>query len=186
MDKVEDLGFTGLYLSDDFVMIAPPDYPSLKLVVALTYLAYYTERVRFGPMVSPLSFRDPVTLARQAAAIDDLGGGRFEFGIGSGYFRMDYDWTGIPFDPPGERLSRFIEAVRLVKSAFTQETVDFLGEHYTVRGLSVNAEAGAATLAAPADWRWGSPSAGVRGTGGGHRWHQHQVNARGRVRLEEH
>ena len=135
--KVEDLGFTGLYLSDHFVMIAPPDYPSLELVVALTYLADHTERVRFGPMVSPLSFRDPVMLARQAAAIDDLSGGRFEFGIGSGYFRMDYDWTGIPFDPPGERLSRFIEAVRLVKSAFTQDTVDFLGEHYTVRGLSL-------------------------------------------------
>jgi alkanesulfonate monooxygenase SsuD/methylene tetrahydromethanopterin reductase-like flavin-dependent oxidoreductase (luciferase family) len=53
---VEALGFTGLYLSDHFVMVAPPDDPSLDLVVALTYLADHTDRVRFGPMVSPLSF----------------------------------------------------------------------------------------------------------------------------------
>ena len=48
---VEDLGFASLYLSDHFVMIAPPDYPSLEMIVALTYLADHTERVRFCPMV---------------------------------------------------------------------------------------------------------------------------------------
>lgn len=81
---VEDLGFHGLYLSDHFLLPEPPDYPSLELITALTWLADHTERVRFGPRVSPISFRDPVMLARQAAAIDDLSGGRMSLGLGAG------------------------------------------------------------------------------------------------------
>jgi alkanesulfonate monooxygenase SsuD/methylene tetrahydromethanopterin reductase-like flavin-dependent oxidoreductase (luciferase family) len=73
---VEDLGYAGLYLSDHVLLPAPPDQPSLELIVALTYLTDHTERVRFGPMVSPLSVRDPVLLARQATALDDLSDGR--------------------------------------------------------------------------------------------------------------
>ena len=82
---VEDLGFTGLYLSDHFNMPVPPDNPSLELVVALTYLADHSERVRLGPMVGPVSFRDPIMLARQAAALDDLSEGRMVLGVGAGW-----------------------------------------------------------------------------------------------------
>ena len=63
---VEALGFAGLYISDHFVLPEPVDVPSLEAIVALAYAADHTNRVRLGPMVSPLSIRDPVMLARQA------------------------------------------------------------------------------------------------------------------------
>jgi alkanesulfonate monooxygenase SsuD/methylene tetrahydromethanopterin reductase-like flavin-dependent oxidoreductase (luciferase family) len=58
-------GYSGLYLSDHFTMPDPPDEASLECIVSLAYLADHTSRVRFGPLVAPLSFRDPVMLARQ-------------------------------------------------------------------------------------------------------------------------
>ena len=72
---VEHLGFAGLFLSDHFLIPDPPPQASLELIVALTYLADHTCRVHFGSMVAPLSTRDPVMLARQAAALDDLSDG---------------------------------------------------------------------------------------------------------------
>src|SRR5688572_24167826 len=88
--QVEALGFAGLYLSDHFLLNDPPDCPALELVVALTHLADQTERVRFGPMVAPLSVRDPVMLARQAAALDDLSGGRMVLGLGTGWEETEH------------------------------------------------------------------------------------------------
>src|SRR5947207_14249448 len=74
--EVEALGFAGLYRSDHFTNAEPPDKESLELIVALTYLADRTQRVRFGSLVAALSFRHPTLLARQAAALADLSGGR--------------------------------------------------------------------------------------------------------------
>ena len=73
---IEQLGFAGLYCSDHFVLPEPVPTDSLEMVLALGYLADHTQRVHFGPLVSPLSFRDPVMLARQAAALDNLSDGR--------------------------------------------------------------------------------------------------------------
>src|SRR3712207_5792451 len=83
--EVEAHGFHGLYLSDHFVMRAPPDRDSLDLIVGLTYLAAHTQRIEFGPLVAPLSFRDPVILARQAVALDDLSNGRMILSVGAGH-----------------------------------------------------------------------------------------------------
>src|SRR5439155_8666017 len=63
--EVEALGFAGLYRSDHFTNAGPPDKDSLEMVVSLTYLADHTQRIHFGPMVAPLSFRNPTLLARQ-------------------------------------------------------------------------------------------------------------------------
>src|SRR5258708_17725112 len=74
VSEVEDLGFAGLFRSDHFTNARPPDKDSLEMVVSLTYLADHTQRIHFGPLVAPISFRDPPMLARQAAALDDLSG----------------------------------------------------------------------------------------------------------------
>ena len=75
--EIERLGFACLYRSDHFAGSREwTDNDSLDLVVSLTWLASHTSRIRFGSLVAPLTFRDPVMLARQAAAIDDLSGGR--------------------------------------------------------------------------------------------------------------
>ena len=69
--QIEALGFAGLYRSDHFTL-QDVDLDSLELSVSLTDLAATTKRVHFGPLVAPLSFRDPVMLARQALALEVL------------------------------------------------------------------------------------------------------------------
>jgi alkanesulfonate monooxygenase SsuD/methylene tetrahydromethanopterin reductase-like flavin-dependent oxidoreductase (luciferase family) len=69
---VEDLGFAGLFRSDHFTNMSPPDKDSLELWVSLTWLASHTRRIQFGPLVTPLSFRNPIMTARMASAVDDL------------------------------------------------------------------------------------------------------------------
>ena len=77
---VEDAGFVGLYRSDHFTNMNPPDKDSLELWVSLTWLASNTKRIEFGPLVTPVSFRHPALTARMAAAVDDLSNGRLTLG----------------------------------------------------------------------------------------------------------
>lgn len=131
---VEDLGFAGLYLSDHFVLPEPPDCPSLELVVALTYLADHTERVRFGPMVSPLSARDPVMLARQAAALDDLSGGRMVLGVGAGWMEREHAMFGYDLGDMPTRFARLEEGLQIISSLLrSTEPVDFEGRFFRLR-----------------------------------------------------
>ena len=94
----EARGFSGLYRSDHFTMPDPPDEDSLECVVSLAYLADHSSRVRFGPLVAPLSFRDPVMLARQAAALDDLSGGRMVLGVGTGWLEREHSLFGYELE----------------------------------------------------------------------------------------
>src|SRR5436190_19717535 len=92
--EVERLGFAGLYMSDHFNTSGTSAANALELMVALTYLADNTAHFHFGSMVSPLSFRDPVFLARQAAAINDLSGGRMILGLGAGWDEPEHTMFG--------------------------------------------------------------------------------------------
>jgi probable F420-dependent oxidoreductase len=74
-------------------------------------------------------------LARDAATIDVLSGGRFELGLGAGWLRAEYDQTGIPFDAPGTRVERLEEAVTIIKGLLAGERVTFAGRHYTITDL---------------------------------------------------
>src|SRR4051794_5742705 len=76
----EDFGFAGLYRSDHFTNPRPPDVDSLEAWISLTWLADHTQRIEFGPLVSPISFRHPVHLARMALQVDELSGGRLRLG----------------------------------------------------------------------------------------------------------
>ncbi len=93
--EVEDLGFAGLFRSDHFKHAQPPDDDSLEMIVSLTYLADYTQRIHFGSLVAPVTFRDPALLARQAAALDDLSGGRLILGVGAGWQAREHHLLGI-------------------------------------------------------------------------------------------
>src|SRR5688572_20866252 len=69
-------GVAGLYTSDHFTSPSPPNRNALEMVVAAGYAAAFTNRVQLGPMVAPLSFREPVMLTRQALMLNELSGGR--------------------------------------------------------------------------------------------------------------
>ena len=126
--KIEDLGYAICVIPDHFG-------ESLEPGVALTAMADATKTLRIGSFVYDNDFRHPALLAREASSLDLLSEGRFELGIGAGWAAEDYTTTGIPFDPPGVRISRLIESVQIIKQLFTGEAVTFSGNYYQVTGL---------------------------------------------------
>jgi F420-dependent oxidoreductase-like protein len=128
---VEDLGFVGLYRSDHYTNMNPPDLDSLELWVSLTWLASHTSRIEFGPLVSPVSFRNPTMTARMATAIDDLSHGRLTLGLGAGWQEREhhnYGWDLL--DIPG-RFARFEEGLQIIQHLLqNDEPLDFAGQYY--------------------------------------------------------
>src|SRR3954451_23102104 len=91
-----------------------------------------TTPLRIGSLTYGNDYRHPVMLAKEAATLDVLSGGRFEFGLGAGWKTSDYDHAGFPFDRPGLRIDRLAEAVTLVKALFADGPVTHDGKHYRV------------------------------------------------------
>jgi F420-dependent oxidoreductase-like protein len=132
--EVEALGFAGMFRSDHFTNSQPPEKDSLEMVVSLAYMAERTTRIHFGPMVAPLSFRHPAMLARQAAALDDLSGGRMLLGLGAGWQDREHDMFGYDLGSMQERMDRFEEGVEvIVKLLNSGEPVSFEGRYFRLR-----------------------------------------------------
>ncbi len=128
---VEELGFVGLYRSDHYTNAGPPDIESLELWVSLTWLASHTQRIEFGPLVTPVSFRQPTMTARMAAAVDDLSGGRLTLGLGAGWQEREHINYGWDLLPVPQRFARFEEGVRIIRHLLRQdEPLNFDGEYY--------------------------------------------------------
>lgn len=128
---VEDLGFAGLYRSDHYTNANPPDRESLELWVSLTWLASHTERIEFGPLVSPVSFRHPTMTARMASAVDDLSGGRLHLGLGAGWQAREHTNYGWDLLDVPERFNRFEEGLEVITRLLHSDTpVDLEGEYY--------------------------------------------------------
>jgi F420-dependent oxidoreductase-like protein len=138
VNAVEDLGFVGLYRSDHYTNANPPDLVSLELWVSLTWLASHTDRIEFGPLVTPFSFRHPTMTARMAAAVDSLSGGRLILGVGAGWQEREHHNYGWDLLGPAERFDRFEEGVEVVHRLLrSDEAVDFDGEYYDLHDAIV-------------------------------------------------
>ena len=114
-EAAETLGLAGLYRSDHFTNPSGPYKSALELWISFAYLAAETSRIEFGPMVSPVSFRNPVVSAWSAAAIDDLSGGRFHMGLGAGWQEREHRNFGFDLLDLNDRFIRFEEGVRVIK-----------------------------------------------------------------------
>jgi len=131
--RAEELGYDTLLLRDHFV--AAPFGDQLAPMVALMAAAAATRTLRVGTLVLDNDYRHPVLLAKEAATLDLLSGGRFELGIGAGWARDEYERAGMAFDPPGIRVDRLEEAVRVLKGLFAGSALTFPGHHYSVTEL---------------------------------------------------
>ncbi len=131
--RAEALGYGTLLLRDHFVR--EPFGDQLAPMVALAAVAAVTRTLRVGSLVLDNDYRHPVLLAKEAATLDLLSGGRFELGIGAGWLRDEYERAGIPFAPPAVRVGRLEESVRLLKELLSGSAVSFKGEHYAVDGI---------------------------------------------------
>lgn len=126
--KLEALGYDAMTVPDHL-----PD--RLAVVPAVMAAAMATESLRVGSWVFCNDFRHPAVLYKEAATIDLLSDGRFELGIGAGWMRTEYDMAGIPFDPPGVRVARMEEAVRVVKGLAADGPLRHEGEFYRIDAL---------------------------------------------------
>lgn len=126
--KVEDLGYSTLTIADHLDNQFAP-------LIALTAAAAVTSRIRLTSLVLANDYRNPVVLAKELASLDQLSDGRLEVGLGAGWMTSDYEQTGISHDSAGTRIARLEEAVQIIKGAFSGQSFDFEGEHYTIRGL---------------------------------------------------
>jgi probable F420-dependent oxidoreductase len=126
----EELGYATFLIRDHF--IEPPFGHQLAPFAALATVAAVTERLRIGTLVIANDYRPPVLLAKEAATLDLLSGGRFELGLGTGFLKAEYDQAGIPFDPPGVRVDRFAESLAVLKGLFADAPLTYSGTQYTL------------------------------------------------------
>jgi probable F420-dependent oxidoreductase len=139
-DVLEDVrgaeasGWYGVWLADHYMPNTGDTTPARGDVyecwALLPALAAVTERVRIGTLVSPTSVHHPALLAKRAATIDQLSGGRFVLGLGAGWQLNEHHAYGIDLEPPGKRVSRFEEAIAIVRSMLSDDTTTFAGEFY--------------------------------------------------------
>src|SRR5205085_8086460 len=104
-------------------------------IAALMAAADATSSLRIGSIVFDNDFRHPALLAKEIATLDLLSGGRFELGIGAGWHRAEYEQVGLLFENARVRISRLEEALQIIKQFFTEDTVAFAGNHYTITDL---------------------------------------------------
>lgn len=128
--RIEDSGYSTYLVLDHFVRGLDP-------ISALGAAAAATTSLRLGSMVIDNDFRHPAVLAKAMATLDVLSEGRLEIGIGAGWLREEYEQTGIPFDPPGVRIDRMIEAIHFMKRVFVEDSVTYSGTHYSTTNLQM-------------------------------------------------
>jgi len=130
--KAEDLGYSTLLVPDHFGdQLAP--------VPALMAAADATSTLRVGTLVFDNDYRHPLVLAKEAATLDVLSGGRLELGLGAGWMRSDYEESGITYDPPALRVDRFAEGVAVIAGLLeSDDAFSFSGKHYTVTGHTLS------------------------------------------------
>ena len=133
VQRVELMGFDGLFRSDHF-MIGKTGSDSLELITSLTYLAEHSQKLHFGSLVAPLSFNNPVTLARQAMAINDLSGGRMILGVGAGWHEEEHAMFGFNLGDKKTRLNRFDEGLQVITGLIhSDKPVTFDGRYFQLR-----------------------------------------------------
>jgi F420-dependent oxidoreductase-like protein len=132
----ERLGYDWASVGDHFltnpVFGARDTDPWNEAWITLAALVEATERIRVGVLVTSVGYRHPALLAKMAATLDVISGGRLEFGIGAGYLEAEYRMYGLPFPRSSIRIAQMDEAIQVCKLLWTQEHADFSGEHFTL------------------------------------------------------
>lgn len=124
--RIEAWGYDSVFWPDHFG-------PQWEPVAALAAVAAVTSRLKVGSLVYGIDYRHPIVLAKSAATIQLLSGGRHEFGLGAGWMESDYREAGMPYDRAGLRIERLEEALRIIRSTWSQDKTSFAGKHYTIQ-----------------------------------------------------
>jgi alkanesulfonate monooxygenase SsuD/methylene tetrahydromethanopterin reductase-like flavin-dependent oxidoreductase (luciferase family) len=140
----DELGFSAAFTFDHFVPLDPgarpspdaliPPGPQYEGWVTLAALAACTSRLEVGTLVTGVTYRHPVVLAKMAATLDAITGGRTILGIGAAWHEAEHRMFGIEYPPVGERMGRLDETLQIFRRLCTEDVVDFDGRWYQLRG----------------------------------------------------
>jgi len=129
----EAAGFSRLWLSDHlFLQKDAVDTDCLEAWTLLAALAVRTDRIRIGPMVTSQSYRNPALLAKIAAGVDVMSGGRLDFGLGAGWKEFEYRAYGYEFPDAPTRVTQMIETLEICTRMWKEERATFHGKHYRI------------------------------------------------------
>jgi alkanesulfonate monooxygenase SsuD/methylene tetrahydromethanopterin reductase-like flavin-dependent oxidoreductase (luciferase family) len=132
---VEESGFDSIWMGDHLLYRDQTGARGPREAwTSLAALAELTSRVEIGPLVAATSFHTPAMLAKMAATVDEISGGRLILGLGAGWNRVEFDAFGFAYD---HRVSRFEEAFTIITTLIRDGHVDFSGRYHTVRDMEL-------------------------------------------------
>jgi F420-dependent oxidoreductase-like protein len=136
-DACERFGFEGLFRSDHYFSgRGVSGRGSTDAWAVLAALAASTTTIRLGTLVSPVTFREPAVLAKNAVSVDEISGGRVELGMGAGWWEEEHRGHGLRFHDVDGRWQRLEEQVAIVHGLFTQDPFSFEGRHYRLEDVA--------------------------------------------------
>ncbi|HUA34838.1 MAG TPA: LLM class flavin-dependent oxidoreductase [Candidatus Binataceae bacterium] len=132
---LEGLGYDVIFFPDHIVMEGPertydPHALAYDPILIAATVADATKKIRIGHLVLCNLFRHPAITAQSLSTLDHISGGRMVAGLGTGWTETEFQMTGIPFPPIGERLEMLDEALTCIKSLWANERTNFDGKHY--------------------------------------------------------
>lgn len=131
---LDETGWDGIYVADHFMPGGPENLaPIQECWTTLAALAASTSNVRLGSLVTGNTYRHPPVLAKMAAQVDIISGGRLVFGLGAAWQQNEHEAYGIEYGTAGWRLQRLEESVQIIRSLFREERTTFQGKHYQVK-----------------------------------------------------
>ena len=130
--EAERLGFDSAWVADHLVPHRGPETPVFECWPTLSALARDTKTIRLGTYVTSNTFRYPAVLAKMAAVVDVISGGRLELGLGSGYNETEHQRYGIPLYKYGRRIRQFREGLQIIHAMLTESAPSFKGEFYEI------------------------------------------------------
>jgi F420-dependent oxidoreductase-like protein len=131
----EESGVEAMFRSDHYLSVFDRATPrALDAWTTLAGLAAVTTKLRFGALVSPVTFRHPSVLANAVATVDQISGGRVELGMGIGWMAAEHEAYGFPFPGIPERVATLAEQVEIVHRLWTEKSVHFAGQRYQLAG----------------------------------------------------
>ena len=123
-------GLKSFARSDHYYSGREPKPAATDALTTLAGLARDTSSIRLTVLVTPITFRHPSVIAKTAATLDQMSGGRFDLGVGTGWMDAEHEAFGIPFPDWPERFDRLTEALDYLSAAFAGTS--YQGEHYTL------------------------------------------------------
>jgi alkanesulfonate monooxygenase SsuD/methylene tetrahydromethanopterin reductase-like flavin-dependent oxidoreductase (luciferase family) len=128
----EQNGLASFARSDHYYSSRDPKPDATDAFTTLAGLARDTETIRLAVLVTPITFRHPAVIAKTAATLDQMSGGRFDLGVGTGWMEAEHEAFGLPFPDWSERFERVTETLAYLDAAFRGDGASFHGDHYTL------------------------------------------------------